>query len=72
MTTGLFGFKGRNGVKIHLKQYEVSTKLKKILNDCMIIKDKDLLINLLSKMLDVNYKSRVSPLECLEHEYFKN
>lgn len=58
-------------MKIFSKQYEVSSKLKKILVDCMIIKEKDKLINLLSRMLDVNYKTRISPIECLEHDYFK-
>jgi len=68
----LFGFKGRNGAKIFSKQIEVSNNIKKILQDCLITEDKSLLVDLISKMLDINYKTRISPEEALKHEFFQN
>lgn len=72
MTRGIFGFKGRNGLKIQAKQIEVSGKIGKLLSNCMIAESKDKLTDLLSKMLDINYKTRLSPKGCLSHDYFKS
>lgn len=35
-------------------------------------KEKNKLIDLLSKMLDINYKTRISPKEALEHCFFED
>lgn len=70
--TGLFGVKGRSGSKIYSKQIEVSNNVHKLMQDCLVKneKDKQLLSDLLSQMLDLNYKTRISPLNALNHEFF--
>ena len=72
---GLFGFKGRDGKKIHQKQIEVVANLKNIINKSIMSKysvsDKDKFTDLLSKMLNINYKQRITPLDALKHPFLK-
>lgn len=69
--TGLFGVKGRNGTKIYNKQIEVSNSIPKLMQDCLIIdeKERNSLSDLLSQMLDMNYKTRINPLNALKHPF---
>jgi len=71
--TGLFGFNGRDNNKILNKQLEVSQSVGKLLEDSLVQNetDRELLSDLLSKMLDINYKTRISPLKALEHPFLK-
>ena len=43
------------------------------MQECLVKdeKDQDLLCDLLSQMLDINYKTRISPLLALQHDFFK-
>lgn len=70
-TSGLLGTKGRSGHKIHIKQKEISNKINKIVKESMIKYQQEELIDVLKGMLDVNYKKRMSPVECLKHKYFQ-
>ena len=72
---GLFGFKGRDAKKIHHKQLEVVANLKSIVNKSIMNKytanDKDKFTDLLTKMLNINYKNRITPLDALKHPFLK-
>lgn len=69
--TGLFGVNGRDSTKIYNKQVEVSKSVGKLMQDSLIVKDneKSLLADLLSQMLDLDYRKRISPLKALEHPF---
>jgi serine/threonine protein kinase len=71
--TGLFGVKGRNNSKIYTRQQEVSNSVPKLVIESLVKDqdDQDVLIDLLSQMLDFNYKTRISPLLALQHDFFK-
>jgi len=71
-TYGLFGVKGRSNNKIYQKQEEVSKNLASYMQDCLINekKEKELFIDLLEKMTNINYKQRISPNDALKHEFF--
>jgi serine/threonine protein kinase len=68
----LFGVKGRSGAKIHSKQLEVSKSIPKLMEESLIldIYQRKLLSDLLSQMLDLNYKTRISPMDALNHPFF--
>jgi serine/threonine protein kinase len=71
--TGLFGVKGRNNLKIFNRQQEVSNSVPKLVSESLV-RDKnhqELLVDLLSQMLDFNYKCRISPFLALQHDFFK-
>ena len=69
--TGLFGVKGRSGAKIHTKQIEVSNSINKLMNESLVSDDKDRsqLADLLTGMLDLNYKTRITPKNALNHPF---
>ena len=71
--TGLFGVKCRDGGKIHAKQLEISKSVSKLLNECLIddVKEREMFGDLLSKMLEIDYKKRISPQEALKHPFLK-
>lgn len=72
---GLFGFKGRDGKKIHQKQIEVVANLKAIISKSVMNKysevERERFEDLLSRMLSINYKNRITPLEALKHPFLK-
>jgi serine/threonine protein kinase len=71
--TGLFGVKGRSGAKIYNKQIEVANSISKLMNDSLINDegDRNQLGDLLAKMLDLNYKTRITPEDALNHPFLK-
>jgi serine/threonine protein kinase len=71
--TGLFGVKGRSGAKIYNKQIEVANSINKLMNDSLVNdeSDKAELGDLLGKMLDLNYKTRITPEDALNHPFLK-
>ena len=68
---GLFGVKGRDSEKIIQIQKDLPKKLKKIMKDSLIydIDERNCLEDLLFKMLQVDYKKRISPVEALKHPF---
>jgi serine/threonine protein kinase len=72
---GLFGFKGRDCKKIHQKQREVVSGLKGIVDRSIMgifpDDERDKFVDLLSKMLNVNYKERITPQDALQHCFLK-
>lgn len=71
---GLFGVQSRDGSKIYSKQVEVANNVGKILKDSLVTDEKEiyLLTDLLSQMLDLNYRKRISPKKALEHQFLQN
>ena len=71
--TGLFGFKGRDGNKINNKQLELHRNLHKLLNKSLVynftLEDQKLFEDLLSKMLDDDYHTRINTREALIHPF---
>ena len=74
-TTGLFGYRGRDGNKIYHKQIEMCKNLNKILKGSFINNfckdDKDNFEDLLEKMLCFDYKKRICTKDALLHKFFK-
>ena len=73
---GYFGCKGRDGNKIYQRQIELSHNLNKILKNSMIYmfddKNKNLFIDLLSKMLTFDYTKRITTEKALKHPFLAN
>ena len=74
-SSGLFGCRGRDGVKIYQKQIELSKNIKKKLKNSMLYlfqqNDKDNFIDLLKKMLEFDYKKRITCQDAINHPFFK-
>ena len=73
-TYGLFGCKCRDNNKIYQKQLDMSKNLEKYLKNSLInlFKDKNHrnnFIDLLSKMLNIDYKKRITASEALKHPF---
>ena len=72
-TTGLFGYRGRDGNKIYHKQVELCKNLDKILKESLICLfnnvDKENFHDLLKKMLNFDYKKRISTKDALKHQF---
>ncbi len=67
----MFSPKGRQ--KIHEKQIEVVNNIENVLKNTFIEDSyqKELVIDLLKKMLNIDYSKRISPEELLEHNFLK-
>ncbi len=65
--------KGRNGSKIYSKQMEVSNSIPKLMQESLVVNetDRNLLSDLLSQMLDINYKTRITPTMALNHPFLQ-
>ena len=72
-TTGLFGYRGRDGNKIYHKQIEMCKNLDKILKESLICLfnnvDKENFHDLLKKMLNFDYKKIISTKDALKHQF---
>ena len=68
---GLFATKGRQ--KIFEKQIEVVNSLESVLKHCFIedCNQKELVLDLLGKMLNIDYNKRISPKQILEHSFLQ-
>ena len=74
-THGIFGCRMRDPSKIYQKQIEVSKNLKKLLNSSLLYmfekEDKDNFVDLLGKMLNIDYTKRISSQDILNHPFFE-
>ena len=72
-TTGLFGIRGRDSNKIYHKQIELNKNLKSLLKNSYLYnfneEDRENFEDLLSKMLNIDYKKRISSKEALNHKF---
>ena len=75
-THGIFGCRMRDSNKIYQKQVEVSKNLKKLLNNSLLYmfekEDRDNFIDLLGKMLNIDYNKRISSQNILKHPFLNN
>ena len=75
-TTGLFGIRGRDSNKIYHKQIELNKNLKSLLKNSYLYnfneEDRENFEDLLSKMLNIDYKKRISSKEALNHKFLNN
>ena len=73
-SSGLFGCRGRDGGKIYQKQIELSKSIKKKLKNSMLYlfqqNDRDNFIDLLKKMLEFDYKKRITCQDAINHPFF--
>ena len=69
---GLFATKGRQ--KIYEKQIDVVSNLDSTLKNCFSedFTEKDNFVDLIKRLLDSNYVTRISPTQILEHNFLKN
>ena len=71
---GYFGCRGRDGNKIYQKQIELSKNINKILKNSLLYllnkDEKEKFVNLLSKMLEFDYKKRILIKDAINHEFF--
>ena len=72
---GLFGCRGRDANKIYQKQIELTKNINKKLKNSMLYlfdnNDRNNFIDLLKKMLEFDYKKRISCKDAIEHAFFK-
>lgn len=75
-SNGIFGCRGRDSNKIYQKQLELSKNMNKILSHSMLYlwnkEEKDLFEDLISKMLNIDYKKRITTHDALEHQFLNN
>ena len=75
-TFGLFGCKCRDSNKIYQKQIEITKNLNYILRNSMLYlfeeKDRSDFVDLLSKMLCIDYRRRINCMQALKHKFFEN
>ena len=74
-THGIFGCRMRDPGKIYQKQIEVSKNLKKLLNNSLLYmfekEDRDNFIDLLGKMLYIDYNKRISTQDILKYPFLE-
>ena len=75
-STGLFGCRGRDANKIYQKQVELCKGINKKLKNSMLYLfdqyDKENFIDLLKKMLELDYKKRITCQDAVNHPFFSN
>ena len=75
-SNGLFGCRGRDANKIYQKQVELSKNFKKKLKNSMLYlfeqNDRENFMDLLKKMLEMDYKKRITCEEAINHPFFSN
>ena len=73
-SSGLFGCRGRDSSKIYQKQIELTKNIQKKLKNSMLYmfehEDRDNFIDLLKKMLEFDYKKRITCQEAINHPFF--
>ena len=74
-SSGIFGCRMRDSNKIYHKQIEVFKNLNKILKNSLLYmfqkQDRDDFIDLLGKMLNIDYTKRINTEEILNHPFLK-
>ena len=74
-SSGIFGCRMRDSNKIYHKQIEVYKNLNKILKNSLLYmfqkQDKDNFIDLLGKMLNIDYTKRINTEEIFNHPFLK-
>ena len=73
-SSGLFGCRGRDKNKIYQKQVELSKNFNKKLKNSMLYlftqNDRDNFIDLLRKILELDYKKRITCQDAINHPFF--
>ena len=72
-THGIFGCRMRDANKIYQKQIEISKNLNKFLKNSMLYmfekEDRINFVDLLGKMLNIDYTKRINTSEILKHPF---
>ena len=75
-TSGLFGCRGRDANKIYQKQIELTKTINKKLKNSMLYlfekNERDNFIDLLKKMLEFDYKKRITCQEAMNHPFLND
>ena len=73
---GLFGCRGRDANKIYQKQVELCKNINKKLKNSMLylfeVNDRNNFVDLIKKMLELDYKKRISCQDAINHPFFKD
>ena len=73
---GLFGCRGRDANKIYQKQVELCKNINKKLKNSMLYlfeaNDRNNFVDLIKKMLELDYKKRISCQDAINHPFFKD
>ena len=74
-SSGLFGCRGRDANKIYQKQVELSKNINKKLKNSLLylfeMNDRNNFIDLLKRMLEFDYRKRISCQDAINHAFFK-
>ena len=74
-SSGLFGCRGRDANKIYQKQVELSKNINKKLKNSLLYlfetNDRNNFIDLLKRMLEFDYRKRISCQDAINHAFFK-
>ena len=73
---GLFGCRGRDANKIYQKQVEMCKNINKKLKNSMLYlfeaNDRNNFVDLIKKMLELDYKKRINCQDAINHPFFKD
>ena len=74
-SSGLFGCRGRDANKIYQKQVELSKNINKKLKNSLLylfeMNDRNNFVDLLKRMLEFDYRKRISCQDAINHAFFK-
>ena len=74
-SSGLFGCRGRDGNKIYQKQVELSKNINKKLKNSLLYlfetNDRNNFVDLLKRMLELDYRKRINCQDAINHAFFK-